>query len=160
MKRHVVTGLLLLTFACHGGDRQPVDAGVPVDAGPPGPVPPHDAGAPNHDAGAPNRDAGALPGDEDASAPSDGGGIGDWLTCKPEELNPLVECLTVICPMKADIISQSTCLVTECVKQYEAISEKCRECVTAAIGQDVLAIVQSCVDTGAVLGDGGIALPF
>jgi hypothetical protein len=62
--------------------------------------------------------------------------------------------------MKADIISQSTCLVTECVKQYEAISEKCRECVTAAIGQDVLAIIQGCVDSGAILGDGGITLPF
>lgn len=156
MTRVVGFGLFLLMMACGGRD-----GGSPTDASLPPPPPPVDAGT-QADAATPIQDAAPPPVDDDAASPTPpaDGGLGDLLTCKPEELNPLVECLTVICPMKGDIISQGTCLITDCVKQYEAISEKCRECVTAAIGQDVLAIIQSCVDTGAVLGDGGITLPF
>lgn len=84
----------------------------------------------------------------------------EYLTCKPEELNPIVDCLTVTCPMQADPVTLVTCLTNDCGKLVEQVSPKCRDCVIAGVAQDTTGLVQNCLDTTPILGDASVANPL
>lgn len=96
----------------------------------------------------------------DAASPGLVDQAAEYLTCKPEELNPIVDCLTVTCPMQADPVTLVMCLTNDCGKLVEQVSPKCRDCVIAGVAQDTTGLVQNCLDTTPILGDASVANPL
>lgn len=153
--------IALLGVGCSDGSRDGENdvTGDPIDATDGGSTPPPstaDAAAPGtaRDAAGPvNGMDGAMPGIVDQ--------VTEYLTCKPDELNPVIDCLTVTCPMQGDPIALATCLADDCVKLVEQVSPKCRDCVVAGIAQDTQGLIEDCLDTSTILGDAGTGtLPF
>jgi hypothetical protein len=112
----------------------------------------------------PEVDAGAL-GADDAGAAADAGGaskdagpkgpldpILEYTTCKPEEINPIVECITVTCPKAPDPIALVNCELAMCAPLVNKVNPKCKDCVTAAVAQDTAGLLENCLDLKAVTG--------
>lgn len=155
--------IVLVGVGCSDGSRDAADGvmGDPIaetDGGnTPAPSTNADAAAPgtSSDAASPpvNGADGAMPGIVDQ--------VTEYLTCKPDELNPVIDCLTVTCPMQGDPIALATCLTEDCTKLVEKVSPKCRDCVVAGIAQDTQGLIEDCLDTSTILGDAGTGtLPF
>jgi hypothetical protein len=128
------------------GDANPSDDG---DAVPTDDEAESDAGGDDDD-GAPEGDAGTRG--------PDGGGLLDpileYTTCEPDEINPVVECLTVTCTMTLDPVALVQCMLEQCAPLVEAVNPKCKECITAAVAQDTTGLLQNCLKLEAVPGTG------
>jgi hypothetical protein len=168
--------MLLLASACANGSGSN-GGGAPVDDEDPSTETPDGGDSdpiPGDGDGDGDGDQSLPPGDEDASTPLEPGEdagpkdpisevidqVAEFTTCKPEEVNPVIECLTMTCA--ADLLALPGCLLNECAKLIEAVNPKCRDCVIAAVMQDTTGLLENCPDTGAITGEepGAATLPF
>jgi hypothetical protein len=116
------------------GDAIPTDDGTEADA---------TAGdAPTADAGTSGPDA-SMGGLLDP--------ILEYTTCEPGEINPVVNCLTVTCPMNLDPVALVSCMLDQCAPLVEAVNDKCKECITAAVAQDTAGLLQNCLKVEEIL---------
>jgi hypothetical protein len=76
--------------------------------------------------------------------------IAELTTCKPSQINPMVDCVTMTCE-DPDPLVAAGCMVEMCGPLASAIDSRCGDCLMAAISQDPLGLL-SCVDGEAVLG--------
>lgn len=134
------------------GDVWTHDAGFAPETGPVG----VDSGSGAVDAGSAD---GGVAGDAGGDAAPDLlGEVGQFLTCKPEEINPVLDCVTVTCAMESDPLMLLNCLTTDCLKLVEQVDPRCGDCVLAGIAEDIAGLVTNCVDTSPIFGDGGLKL--
>jgi hypothetical protein len=162
MNRTWLVVFMMALSACGGGDG--ARGGLTGDGSEATETP--DAGSPLSDAGdgfdGPEDGAdGSLPPEtaSDAGSLADGAPdlidqVTEYLTCKPEEIDPIVDCVLVVCPMAPDPIALAGCLLQMCAPMVEAVNPKCRECVSAAVAQDVAGLLTNCLDTDTIVGGG------
>jgi hypothetical protein len=123
------------------GDANPDDDGDAI---------PGDDGA-EADASADDGDDGDGTSTEDAGpgGPDGGGGLLDpileYTTCEPDEINPVVECVTVTCTMDLNPLALVDCMLAQCAPLVEAVNPKCKECITAAVAQDTTGLLENCL---------------
>ncbi len=94
--------------------------------------------------------------------------VAEFTTCKPEEVNPVIDCFTKTCA--GDLLGLPGCLLDKCAKLIDALNPKCKECVIAGVKQDTTGLLTSCLDTANNPGNStgntpgqvgsGSALPF
>jgi hypothetical protein len=76
--------------------------------------------------------------------------VAEFTTCKPEEVNPVIDCFTKTCT--ADLLALPGCLLDKCAKLIDGLNPKCKECVVAGVKQDTTGLLTSCIDSGATPG--------
>lgn len=74
--------------------------------------------------------------------------IAELTTCKPSEINPVMDCLSVTC--EGEPLSSLFCIVTDCLPLIEKVNPKCGDCMMAAISQDTLGLL-NCVDVEGII---------
>jgi hypothetical protein len=138
----------------------PEDDGAPSD-GDDG----DDTSSPDDDGSEPDATSGdEAPGDAGLDAEDGGKGglldpILEYTTCEPDEINPVVECITVTCPMNLDPVALVSCMLEQCAPLVEAVNPKCRDCITAAIAQDTAGLLQNCLKIDEILPGSGTTTP-
>ena len=77
----------------------------------------------------------------------------DVPACEVEETDPLAECAREFCTGTSDL---TTCVITYCYDEYDAMSPGCKECAAANIGlNDVDAILGACLTGSSTYAWGG-----